>query len=58
MNAITEYDVIKFAKLEELIVQVNAKIKEGWVLQGSVQVQTQPSPGGGGYLSYLQAMAR
>lgn len=58
MDNITQYHVIKAAKVEELIEQVNAKLKEGWTVLGPAQAQIQPAPGGGGHMSFLQTLVK
>lgn len=58
MHKITDYYVIKAAKVEDLIEQVNAKIRDGWAVLGAAQAQIQPAPGGGGHMSFLQTLVR
>lgn len=58
MHKITDYYVIKSPKVEDLMEQVNARIKDGWAVLGPAQAQIQPAPGGGGHMSFLQTMVR
>jgi hypothetical protein len=58
MDKIEQYDVLKSGKLEDLIAEVNARIKDGWALLGPAQAQIQPAPGGGGYMSFLQTLIK
>lgn len=58
MDNVTQYEIVRATKAEDLVPLVNEKLKGGWKLLGGVQVQMQPAPGGGGYLSFLQTMVK
>ena len=58
MNMITQYDILRSSRVEELIDLVNAKVKDGWTVLEGAQIQMQPASGGGGFCSYVQTMVK